>query len=80
MGMSILAFLIILKIVSKRVKKLHWIGAMGPIMACAIGIAAVAAGGLQNRGIKIVEKIPQGTVGKAMLSVLSVHSVHKRFR
>lgn len=61
MGMSILAFLIILKIVSKRVKKLHWIGAMGPIMACGIGIAAVAAGNLQNRGIKIVEKIPQGT-------------------
>jgi hypothetical protein len=62
MGMSILAFLIILKILSKRVKKLHWIGAMGPIMACAIGIAAVAAGGLQKRGIKIVEKIPQGTL------------------
>jgi hypothetical protein len=29
-------------------------------MACAIGIIAVAAGGLQKRGIKIVEKIPQG--------------------
>lgn len=62
MGMSILAFLVLLKILSKRVKKLHWIGAMGPILACAIGIAAVAAGGLQKRGIKIVEKIPQGAV------------------
>jgi MFS superfamily sulfate permease-like transporter len=60
MGMSILAFLVLLKILSKRVKKLHWIGAMGPILACAIGIAAVAAGGLNKRGIKIVEKIPQG--------------------
>lgn len=60
MGMSILAFLVSLKIVSKRVKKLHWIGAMGPILACAIGIIAVAAGNLQKKGIKIVEKIPHG--------------------
>lgn len=60
MGMSMILFLVSLKIVSKKVKKLHWIGAMGPIMACIIGIAAVAAGGLQKRGIKIVEKIPQG--------------------
>lgn len=60
MGMSILAFLVILKQVSKRVKKVHWLGAMGPILACAIGIAAVAAGGLNKKGIKIVEKIPHG--------------------
>lgn len=60
MGMSILAFLVALKLLSKRVKKLHWIGAMGPILACAIGIAAVAIGKLNTRGIKIVEKIPQG--------------------
>lgn len=60
MGLAMLFFLVGLKVLSKRVKKLHWIGAMGPIMACAIGIAAVAAGNLNTRGIKIVEKIPQG--------------------
>jgi hypothetical protein len=60
MGLSMLFFLVGLKMLSKRVKKLHWIGAMGPILACAIGIAAVAAGNLSKRGIKIVEKIPQG--------------------
>lgn len=60
MGMSILAFLVALKLLSKRVKKLHWIGAMGPILACAIGIAAVAAGDLSKKGIKTVEKIPHG--------------------
>lgn len=63
MGVSMLAFLVALKMLSKRVKKLHWTGAMGPILACAIGIAAVAIGNLQNRGIKIVEKIPQGGGG-----------------
>ncbi len=60
MGMSILAFLVSLRLLSKRVKKLNWLGAMGPILACAIGIAAVAAGGLQNKGIKTVQKIPHG--------------------
>ncbi len=65
MGMSILAFLSCLKLVSKRVKKLNWLGAMGPILACAIGIAAVAAGGLQNKGIKIVQKIPHGVCSSA---------------
>jgi MFS superfamily sulfate permease-like transporter len=60
MGLAMLAFLISLKVLSKRVKKLHWIGALGPIMACAISIVAVVAGKLDKRGIKIVEKIPQG--------------------
>lgn len=62
MGMSMLVFLVALKILSKRVKKLHWAGAMGPILACVIGISAVAAGNLNKRGIKIVEKIPQGAL------------------
>lgn len=38
----------------------RWLGALGPITACFVGIVAVVAGGLQNRGIKIVEKIPRG--------------------
>lgn len=60
MGLAMLAFLMTLRVISKRVKKLHWIGALGPILSCIIGIAAVAAGRLDKRGIKIVEKIPQG--------------------
>lgn len=63
LGTSMLIFLFGLKVLSKRVKKVQWLGAMGPIMACAIGIIAVAAGKLNKRGIKIVEKIPQGERG-----------------
>jgi hypothetical protein len=63
MGLAMLGFLISLKLVSKRVKKLHWLGALGPILACAISIVAVVAGKLDKRGIKIVEKIPQGEGG-----------------
>jgi MFS superfamily sulfate permease-like transporter len=60
MGLAMLGFLICLKLLSKRVKKLAWVGALGPILACAISIVAVVAGKLDQRGIKIVEKIPQG--------------------
>lgn len=60
MGLAMLGFLIGLKVISKRVKKLHWLAALGPIMACAISIIAVVAGKLDRRGIKVVEKIPQG--------------------
>ncbi len=55
-----LLLLISLKLLAKRVHKLRWIGAMGPIMCCIIGVSAVAAGNLENRGIKIVKYIPQG--------------------
>eukprot|EP00775_Hariotina_reticulata_P008330 gene8330-8515_t len=60
MGVSMLLFLIALRLVSKKVKKLHWIGALGPIMACVISIIAVVAGNLDKKGIKIVKQIPQG--------------------
>jgi MFS superfamily sulfate permease-like transporter len=60
MGMSIIFLLVSLKLIGKRFKKAFWISALGPISACVIGIVAVVAGGLQNRGIKIVEKIPAG--------------------
>jgi MFS superfamily sulfate permease-like transporter len=60
MGMSMIFLLVTLKMLAKRFKKAFWISALGPISACVIGIVAVVAGGLQNRGIKIVESIPQG--------------------
>jgi MFS superfamily sulfate permease-like transporter len=60
MGLSMLLFLIVLRLVGKKVKKLHWIGALGPILACIISIIAVVAGQLENKGIKIVKNIPRG--------------------
>eukprot|EP00879_Flechtneria_rotunda_P022739 GHRR01024015.1.p1 GENE.GHRR01024015.1~~GHRR01024015.1.p1 ORF type:complete len:617 (+),score=164.97 GHRR01024015.1:919-2769(+) len=60
MGISMLLFLLGLRTTSRQVKKLHWIGALGPILACVISIVAVAIGKLNKRGIKIVEQIPQG--------------------
>jgi len=60
MGLSMLLFLIVMRLVSKKVKKLHWIGALGPILACIISIIAVVAGQLENKGIKVVKNIPHG--------------------
>jgi MFS superfamily sulfate permease-like transporter len=63
MGMSMIIFLVTLKLLGKRYPKAFWLGALGPISACAIGIIAVVAGNLDDRGIKIVESIPQGEQG-----------------
>jgi MFS superfamily sulfate permease-like transporter len=62
LGVSMLLLLFGLKFLSKKLPKIKWAAAFGPILACIISIAAVAIGGLQNRGIKIVEKIPQGVM------------------
>lgn len=71
-GMSMLMLLFALRILSKRVKKLKWMAAMGPIICCIISIAAVAIGKLNTRGIKIVEKIPQGAAAAAAAAVSAV--------
>eukprot|EP00878_Enallax_costatus_P007429 GHUV01007780.1.p1 GENE.GHUV01007780.1~~GHUV01007780.1.p1 ORF type:complete len:422 (+),score=57.02 GHUV01007780.1:303-1568(+) len=60
MGLSMLMFLLSLRQLSKRAQKVRWIGALGPILACVIGIVAVVAGKLDKKGIKIVKTIPQG--------------------
>jgi low affinity sulfate transporter 2 len=60
MGMSMIMYLVALKLISKRYKKAFWISALGPISTCVAGIVAVVALNLQDKGIRIVEKIPQG--------------------
>jgi MFS superfamily sulfate permease-like transporter len=60
MGMSMIIFLVALKLLGKRYPKAFWLGALGPISACAISIIAVVAGNLNEKSIKIVEKIPKG--------------------
>ena len=60
MGMSIIFFLVALKLAGKRFPKAFWLGSIGPICACAIGIIAVVAGQLDKKGIKTVKSIPKG--------------------
>jgi MFS superfamily sulfate permease-like transporter len=67
MGMSMIWLLVALKMLAKRYKKAFWISALGPISACVIGIVAVVAGNLQNKGIKIVENIPKGGFSEGFL-------------
>ncbi|KAF8066266.1 SULTR2 [Scenedesmus sp. PABB004] len=71
MGVSLLTLLLTMKrapppppppaqFFGKRSPQLKWLRPLGPISACAIAIVAVVAGGLQNRGIRTVGRIPTG--------------------
>uniref|UniRef100_A0A383W800 STAS domain-containing protein n=1 Tax=Tetradesmus obliquus TaxID=3088 RepID=A0A383W800_TETOB len=62
MGFSMLAFLLSLKFIQRKWPKTMFLKALGPFLACSIGIAVVAAGKWGNgKGpIKIVKNIPQG--------------------
>ena len=77
MGMSMIFFLVALKLLGKRFPKAFWLGALGPICACAISIIAVVAGNLDKKSIKTVQSIPKGesllTEARRPCIVLGVH-------
>jgi MFS superfamily sulfate permease-like transporter len=54
------SMLLTMKYYGKRYPKLKWMRPLGPISACVIAIIAAVAGDLENRGIRIVGKIPKG--------------------
>lgn len=60
MGTCLLAFLLALRLLARASPRLRWLAPLGPILACVISISAVAAGNLQEHGIKIVGSIPRG--------------------
>nr|AWG96598.2 putative H+/sulfate transporter [Scenedesmus acutus] len=66
MGMSLLAFLICLMVLSKRYpKRLFWLAPLGPMAAAVIGIIVVVVGRFNYLGapIKVVLNIPKGLPG-----------------
>ena len=51
MGMSLLVFLVVLMIISKRYpKKLFWLAPLGPMAAAVIGIIVVVVGKFNHLG------------------------------
>jgi sulfate transporter 4 len=59
------SILLTIRFFGQRHARLKWLRPLGPISVCIIGIIAVVAGGLQDRGIKIVGAIPAGGFGHA---------------
>lgn len=60
MGSLMLIWLIALRLISHRVKKLNFLAAVGPISACIIGIVVIVGSKVSTKTINIVEKIPAG--------------------
>ncbi|KAI8466625.1 MAG: proton/sulfate transporter [Monoraphidium minutum] len=58
MGMMMILWLILLRTIGRRVPRLSFMSALGPISACVIGIVVVVGGKFTH--IKIVGRIPAG--------------------
>lgn len=61
-GLSMVFFLVSLKYIQRKWPKTLFLKALGPFIACVIGIVVVVAAGFSDGkgAIKIVKKIPQG--------------------